>query len=492
MTSDELADLEFAADDMIHMGEQVLTRAAYHVASLPEQPSRGDLNADTLCRSLREPAPEEPSSLRSILDSYFEDWLPRSLNTPSPGYLAYIPGGGVFPAAIADLLSNITNRYTGVRWAAPALVQLEENVTSWFCSWMGFPPSAGGILTTGGSMANLSAIVCARERHLGTNVRRGVVYVSEQAHHSVVKSARMAGIFPDQIRMIPVDDALRMRVDALQDEVRRDRNRAESIPFLVVSAAGTTNTGVVDPLHAIADLCAQEGLWHHVDGAYGAFFHLCEELRPVLAGLPRADSLTLDPHKGLFLPYGTGALLVRDRQTLRDAYGPRLGGDQTDLAEALASYMPDVEVADEFFDPASYGPELSRDFRGLRVWLTVKLYGLAKIRAALREKRRLAVDAAQRVSKIPGIVVLAPPQLSLFAFYMSWQGATRDQEDVATQQLLERVNDRGKVMLSGCRVGGRKLARVCVLSFRTHQDRIDDCVQHIQEESAEILKSLAG
>ena len=174
-------------------------------------------------------------------------------------------------------------------------------------------------------------------------------------------------------------------------------------PFLVVSTAGTTNTGAVDPLEAIADLCESTGLWHHVDGAYGAFFHLVEPLRPLLAGLPRADSLSLDPHKGLFLPYGTGALLVRDGSALRAVHGVH------------ASYLPPA-VDDEFYDPAQHGPELSRGFPGLRVWLTIKTFGAARLRAAIAEKRALAVAAADRLAHEPGIALVAPPQLSLFAF----------------------------------------------------------------------------
>jgi aromatic-L-amino-acid decarboxylase len=250
-------------------------------------------------------------------------------------------------------------------------------------------------------------------------------------------------------------------------------------PFLVVSSSGTTNTGAVDPLDGIADLCAREGLWHHIDGAYGAFFHAVEDLRPLLRGLPRADSLTLDPHKGLFLPYGTGALLVRDGAALRAAHA------------ATAAYLPHMPDADEFYDPSQHGPDLSRGFPGLRVWLEVKLYGAAKIRAALAEKRALALDAARRIAQVPGIVIDAEPQLSLFAFHVDWPGATPAACNDATRALMERVTRRGQVMITGCEVDGRVLARVCVLSFRTRQGHIDTCVAHIREETRAILRERA-
>src|SRR5439155_17964584 len=197
--------------------------------------------------------------------------VPRSFTTIGPGYLAYIPGGGLFPAALADFISNTTNRFTGVWMAAPALVQLEANALDWLRAWMDFPETARGLFTTGGSMATFNAIVCARERYLGPDIRPGVLYASDQAHYSVIKAAKLAGIMPDRVRSIASDERYRLRIDALTDAVAADR-RAGLKPFAVVSSAGTTTTGAVDPLDEIARVCEREPMWHHVDGAYGAFF----------------------------------------------------------------------------------------------------------------------------------------------------------------------------------------------------------------------------
>jgi aromatic-L-amino-acid/L-tryptophan decarboxylase len=355
-------------------------------------------------------------------------------------------------------------------------VQLESNALDWLRDWMGFPRTARGLFTTGGSMATFNAVLCAREQYLGAEIRPGVLYTSDQVHHCVNKSAKLAGIMPDRVRSIPTDARFRMRVDALREAIAADRAAGLS-PFMVVSNAGTTNTGAVDPLNEIADLCAELDLWHHVDGAYGAFFMLCDETRVVLRGLERADSLTLDPHKGMFLPYGTGALLVRDGARLRAAH------------EATAGYLPEMPSADDFYDPSQHGPDLSRGFPGLRIWLTIKMYGSDAYRAAIAEKRALALNAVERMAAIPHVVIDAPPELSLFPFHVTWPGATPADEDAATRDVLARTSMRGRVMISGAEVGGRYLGRVCVLSFRTHQPQIDALIDDV---GAAVAETVAG
>ena len=468
-------NLELAPDQMRAMADDVAARSIDFIASLPRQPIRGDVeSAGDVCRALREPAPEQGSALAPLLDLVFDRCVPPTFNAASGGYLAFIPGGGLYPAALADFISNCVNRFTGVWMAAPALVQLEANALEWLRDWMGFPATTRGLFTTGGSMATFNAVLCARERHLGVDIRRGVLYTSDQAHHSVLKSAKLAGIMPDRVRGIPCDAHYRLPIDGLRQAIAADR-AAGLTPFAVVSSAGTTNTGAVDPLDAVADLCAAEGLWHHIDGAYGAFFQLDPTLHPTLRGLSRADSLTLDPHKGMFLPYGTGALLVRDGAALRLAH------------EATADYLPAMPHPEDFYDPSQHGPDLSRGFPGLRVWLCVKLFGAAAFRDAVAEKRRLTLDAFARIAALPHIVIDAPPELSLFAFHVSWPGATLAEEDAATRALMAGITARGRVMVTGAVARGRYLGRVCVLSFRTHAAEIDMLVDDLDAALAEIV-----
>ena len=470
----ELVDLEFSAPQMRAMADEVVARCIAHIATLSSQPLYGVHEAEALCAMMRESSPAVGTPLTALLDELFTTYIPQSFNTPSPGYLAYIPGGGLFPAALADFIADTTNRYTGIWQAAPALVQLEANALEWLREWMGFPEGTRGVFTTGGSMATFNAVVCARELYLGADIRRGVLYTSDQAHHCVMKSAKLAGIMPDRVRSISCDAQFRLPVSALREAIAQDR-RDGLVPFMVVSNAGTTNTGAVDPLNAIADVCAAETLWHHVDGAYGAFFQLCRDTRELLRGLERADSLTLDPHKGMFMPYGTGALLVRDGAALRAAHG------------ATADYLPELPSASAFYDPSQHGPDLSRGFPGLRMWLTIKLYGADAFRAAIEEKRALALEAAARVAALPHVVIDAPPELSLFPFHLSWPGATVAQEDAATRALMAATTARGRVMISGAVAGGRYVGRVCVLSFRTHAAQIDHLVEDLAAAIADVV-----
>lgn len=407
-----------------------------------------------------------------------------SLNTISPGYLAYVPGGGLPSVALAELVAAMTNRFTGLAAAAPALVRLEADVLAWLANEFGLPPTARGLLTSGGSLANLAAIVTARHAKLGDSgaLDRAIVYASDQVHHSIAKAVRTAGIPIGNIREVATDARLRMDPAALEAAIARDRG-AGLVPVLVVSSAGTTNTGAVDPLLAIADLCAREDVWHHCDGAYGGAFVLCAEGRARLRGIERADSITFDPHKGMFLPYGTGCLLVRDGERLRDAFNVH------------APYLQDFDALDRSGEPPSpteYGPELSRDPRGLRLWLPLQLHGAGAFRRALEEKLELAARLHRGLVELAAggipIEIVDPPQLSAVAWRLAPRdGESRRQTDARNAAWLARINARARVHLSSTRLPVPGMPdhaftlRACVLSFRTHAPRIDACLQDLRE-----------
>jgi len=459
--------LELSGDPLRALIEAATERLLQHVASLPRQPAADTEGGEDLARSLRERLPETGRPLAELLDLLFERVIPKSFNTAGPGYLAYIPGGGLPHAAVADLISGITNRYVGVFAAAPGVVALEANVVRWLCEMVGYPEDAGGILTSGGSLSNFSALVAARSERLPEDFLSGTLYVSDQAHYSLEKAARLAGFPQASVRRIPSDAAFRIRLELLRESIAQDR-AAGSTPFFLVGSAGTTNTGAVDDLEGLAEIAREERLWYHVDAAYGGFFALTARGRRTLSGMERADSIALDPHKGLFLPYGTGALLARDVGALERAHA------------VWADYMPPHQEDPDRPDFSRISPELSRGWRGLRVWLPIAMHGIAPFRRNLDEKLDLARAAAEALRQIPGVEILAEPQLSIVAFRLRRPGLEEAALTALNRRLLARINGRNRVHLTSTLLGGRFAIRICVLSFRTHRDRMEAGLEDIR------------
>jgi glutamate/tyrosine decarboxylase-like PLP-dependent enzyme len=489
MSEDESTSLEPSAE--LHRewldaaGDFVLA----HIGGLEDRPARGLNGAEGRAIAERESLeiPELPHAggLSELLEK-IETLSTACLNTPGPGYLAYVPGGGLFAAALADLIANCTNRFTGLAAAAPGFARLEADVLAWLCREFGYADTARGLLTSGGSLANFSAIVTARHARFGDsgNYAEATAYTSNQAHNSVAKSLRMAGIPAANLRSIATDDRYRLDIEALARAVEADR-QAGMKPFLVVAAGGTTNTGAIDPLPELAGLCGEQSLWLHVDAAYGGAFVLCPRGRQRLAGIEKADSITFDPHKGMFLPYGTGCLLVRDGEALRSAH--RLHGD----------YLQDLNLG-ATPNPAEYGPELSRDFRGLRLWLPLMLHGAGAFRDALEEKLALAelfhAGLEERVEAGAPIEIVASPQLSAVAFRLRrLEDESVDDCNQRNVELQERINDENRVYLSSTMLPGeegpRFTLRVCILSFRTHRDRIAACLEDLDRALQSIARS---
>jgi aromatic-L-amino-acid decarboxylase len=446
-----------------------------HVARLDTMPAHATEDAPAATAALLEPPPERGRSLEAAL-ALLQPAIEASFTTAGPGYLAYIPGGGIPSAGIADLIGCITNRFVNVTAAAPSLARLEGLTLAWLAELMGFPKSAGGIFTTGGSLSNLAALVAAREAKLGEEFQDGVLYFSEQTHASVAKAARLAGFPQRALRRIPVDARLRMDAGALDAAIRAD-HAAGLRPFAVVANAGTTNTGAIDPLGPIAGIGREHGLWLHADAAYGGFFRLVPAGARLLAGIEDYDSMALDPHKTLFLPYGTGVLLVRDPKALERAHATE------------ASYLQDVAAAAGQTNFTDLSPELSRDLRGLRVWLPLVLHGVGAFRAQLAEKLELTRHAAARIAAEPLFRLVDEPQLSIVAFTAE---PPAGDPDAFGEEVLRRVNARRRVFLSSTRLDGRYVLRICTVSFRTHLGRVDEAVDALIEEAHALAAGLPG
>lgn len=471
MTEDR--SLELQGEAFAALVDAATRRIVEYLAALPTQPSADNRDAAGLARSLRETLPERGAPVEALLEHLFATVIPHGFNTAGPGYLAYIPGGGLPQSAVADLIADATNRYVGVFAAAPGLAQIEANVVRWFCEIVGYPPEAGGILSTGGSLATFSALLAARRDRLPEDFLRGTLYVSDQTHHSIQKAAMLAGFPESNVRQIETDGEFRIRLDALTASIAADRAAGWS-PFFVAGNAGSTNTGAVDDLRGIAEIASRERLWFHADAAYGGFFALTGRGRSRLSGMERADSIVLDPHKGLFLPYGTGSLLVRDPDTLRRAHA------------LSAEYLPPLQEDAGLPDFHLLSPELSRDWRGLRVWLPLRMHGAGPFRANLDEKLDLALFAAAELERIPGVEILARPQLSILAFRLRRPAWSDEKTDACNRDLLERINGRKRVYLTATTLRGRFAIRICVLSFRTHRDRMEEAMEDIRSAIREV------
>lgn len=457
--------------------DEVVARLAAHLDTVAAQPATASLDhAAEVARSLAgAPIPETGGSIRSVLDLLFDRVFPAGYNTSSPGFFGYLPGGGIPQAAVADLMAGVVNRFVG-RWAAaPAATQLEVNVLRWLADLVGYPATARGVLTSGGSLANLTAVFAARQRSVGHDLSSARIYTSDHIHFSIPKSAVICGLPNESVRRIPSDARGCMDVAALLQQIRADR-RQGGRPFLVVASAGTFLTGAVDDLTAVAAVARDENLWFHVDAAYGGFFLLTERGRELLAGIGSADSITLDPHKGLFLPYGTGALLVRNGEVLKRAH------------EIEADFYGPLLDDGDAIDFCSYSIEQSRPFRGLRVWLPLTLHGIAPFRRNLDEKLDLARVASEELRTIPGIEVLAEPTLTVIVFRLAPPGRADGPElDALNRAVVQRVNARGNVFLMHIGLNGRVALRMCILSFRAHLERVLAAIADIREAAAECL-----
>lgn len=420
------------------------------------------------------PISDEPVDIEGVLRLLKQEVDHSGLNPASGGHLGYIPGGGIYYAALGDYLADVFNRYAGIYFASPGAVRMENMLIQWMSALMGYPAGAVGNLTSGGSIANLMGIVCARDASQikARDFEKAVIYLSRQVHHSVDKAIRIAGLKECIIRYVPLDDHYRMKADDLERMIVLDKTN-RLMPFLVVASAGTTDTGAIDPLEEIGAVAKKHELWYHIDGAYGGFFMLTEAGKIKLKGIELSDTLVIDPHKSLFLPYGTGVLLARERNQLNASHF------------YAANYMQDALQATEEVSPADLSPELTKHFRGLRMWLPLKLLGLKPYKACLEEKLLLANYFYEEVQKL-GFETGPEPQLSVVTYrYLPKSGDA----DAFNKKLVEAVQQDGRVFISSTMLDGKFTLRAAIVSFRTHLQTIDLLLQ-VLKEKVELLEQV--
>lgn len=396
----------------------------------------------------------------------------KGINPASGGHLGYIPGGGIYPSALGDFIADITNRYAGIYFANPGAVEMENALIRWMAGLFGYPDSSLGNLSSGGSIANLIAITAARDAYVIRDPEQFVIYLSSMTHHCIDKALRIAGLGHAMIRQVPLDHCFRIDAGAFNEMVKQDKAKGKN-PFLLVGSLGNTDTGAVDPVGELSEICKKEGVWFHIDAAYGGFFILVDQLEHFFQGVEASDSLVIDPHKGLFLPYGTGAVLVRDGNLLKRSHAYE------------ANYMQDATEPAYQTSPATVSPELTKHWRGLRMWLPLRLFGLEPFRYALEEKRMLCLYFYQEIKK-RGFETGPEPDLSVAIYrYIPEQGDA----NTFNKALLKAIHEDGRIFISSTMIDGVYWLRIAVLCFRTHLYHIDLLLEMLETERNRLLRT---
>jgi aromatic-L-amino-acid decarboxylase len=439
-----------------------------HVQEIvPKLQQRPVLSSDDsgLCEKLLSVGLSEgPGDLSSALSIVQDTVNHFGLQTGKSGHMAYIPGNLNFLSAVGNFIASAANPYCGVNQVSPGATAFHKFLIQWLASIVGYPESSGGDLTSGGSIANLTAVVTARESHniRPADIEKSVVYYSTQSHHSNAKAIHIAGMGGCQHRIIPVDDTLKIDTAVLTTTIAEDAAKGLK-PWLIIGNAGDTDTGSVDDLHALADLAEEYSCWFHIDAAYGGGFALCELGRTILDGIERSDSVSIDPHKSMFVTFGCGALIVKDKNAVRDALN------------FSGSYMREVNLDSS---PSSMSPELTRPFRALQLWLPMVVMGVAPYRAAVEEKMLLARYAHQRVSQFSHFWVGPEPMLSTLVF--RFQSGNQEHDDRINDHIAKTISLEGHFYASTTQLDGVVTLRISILTLGTHRDTIDGYLDRVQ------------
>jgi glutamate/tyrosine decarboxylase-like PLP-dependent enzyme len=458
--------LQLSPDEMRSLGYRVVDLLVDHFADgdaggTGRAPDRGEMEA-----RLREPLPEEGADPHAVLDQVEADVLPNTMRVDHPRFFGFVPGPNNFIGVLADALAAGFNVFSGTWISGAAAAQVELVVIDWLRELCGLPDTAHGLFTSGGSMANVTALAAARHAVLDDDVTGAVAYCSDQTHTSVDRALRLLGFAPDQLRRLPPDDRFRLDPEVLREAIASDR-AAGRHPFCVIANAGTTNTGAVDPLPALADVAAAEDLWLHVDGAYGAPAVMCGRGREALAGLDRVDSLTMDPHKWLFQPFEIGGALVRDEQHLRRAF------------RLEAEYLEDAVGADDEINFSAYGIQLTRSFRALKLWMTLKVFGRTHVAEAVRRGFERAEQADRLLRDRAEWTVVTPAQMGIVTFRCVPEGWSEEEVDALNRRLAPAISEEGEIFLTQTSLRGRPVLRLCPINPRTTAEDIRETIDRL-------------
>ena len=441
---------------------------------------------DAVKAALREPLPRSGEPLQTTLARYDELIRPYPTGNRHPRFFGWVHGAGNAAGVLAEVLAAGMNANVGGR--EHAAVYVERAAVAWFAELFGFPETASGVLTTGTSMGNLLAIVAARDtairdhsgREDGVGAARLTGYAAAGVHDSVAKAFRIAGLGGAALRTVTVDDRFAIDLGALRRRIAADRAAGER-PFLVVATAGSVDTGAFDPLGALADLCAEEGLWLHVDGAFGALAIASPAHAHLVAGIERADSLAFDAHKWLQVPYAAGCVLFRDERAHRAAFASS--------PDYLARAERGTAAGAPWF--ADYGLELSREFRALKIWFTLKHYGIERLGSSIARTCELAALLGERIDRSDDLELLAPVMLNVVCFRWNPRGGGPDHAalDALNEAIAVAVQESGAAVPSTTRVAGKRALRVCIVNHRTREDDLDVLLGAIRTAARTVAKA---
>ena len=458
--------LQLSAEKMRELGHQVVEMIIDHFESLRNKPVSPKFDPEKLRADLREPLLEHGSPVELVLQKVRQDILGNIMHLDHPRFFAFVPGPSNFVSVMADTLAAGFNVFAGTWLEAPGPTEVELAMIDWFRQLCSLPDTAGGLFVSGGSVANLTALAVARHSRLRDQVKDAVVYSSDQVHSSVERGLRLLGFDRAQFRKLPSDDRFRLSLSDLQHEVAADK-AAGMTPFCVVANAGTTNTGSVDPLSDLSRFCREEGLWLHADGAYGASSMLCEEGRTILRGIEDVDSLSLDPHKWLFQPYEMGCVLVRDRRQLKETF------------HSMPEYLRDIDLSEEEVNFCDYGIQLTRSFRALKLWMSLRVFGLRAFREAVSRGIALAEVAEETLRSLPDWQIVTPAQLGIVTFRYSASRCSPKELEAINQKIVAEMIKDGFSMVSSTVLRGQNVLRMCTINPRTTESDIGETIQRL-------------